>query len=725
MFFVSFVLVISQACDAAEVARWDFEETSGTTATDQSGQYVATLGGSDSLDVDGRFGSGIDFAGDGGAVVDLASSEAFQFTGDFSIALWVNSDVAWGAHTRFIDISAADGGLTDSYRLFTHSGDNTDNFKFMSRQDGSNTQNIHTRDIPAETWIFLVLRHDLDGEVTMNVLVDGDNVDAAFVAANSESWPTAGGIVYAPAELKLGRMNGENRKFDGQMDALAFYDEVLTDDQIATMFYTAGSSGYPLARGPDPADGAFVEDTWVTLSWSAGDFAVSHDIYLGEDPDIVSNATPESDVFRGNQVKTFYVAGFPGFAYPEGLVSGTTYYWRIDEVNEADPNSPWKGPIWSFSIPPKTAYNPDPADGAEFVDPNNVTLTWAPGFGAILHTPYFGDHYDEVNQATGGAPLGDATYKPGSLEREKVYYWRVDEFDAVETHKGDIWSFTTPGAVGNPQPAYNAADVQLNAILSWTPSDSAASHQLYFGTDQEAVRTAGIGSPEDKGSKALGAESYDPGLLDVDTTYYWRVDETDSQGNMDKGPLWLFTTGAFLLVDDFESYTDDDPNNEAIWQTWIDGFGVPDNGAQVGYLMPPYAEQTIVHGGSQSMPLLYVNEAGVTNSEAAMTLMAPRDWTEGDVTELSLWFRGASGNAAEPLYAAISNAAGTPAIVAHDDAAAVTSSRWTEWRIALQAFVDQGINLTNVDTIAIGLGSKGGAASGGTGTMYVDDIRLY
>jgi len=136
--------------------------------------------------------------------------------------------------------------------------------------------------------------------------------------------------------------------------------------------------------------------------------------------------------------------------------------------------------------------------------------------------------------------------------------------------------------------------------------------------------------PEDKGSKALGAESYDPGLLDVDTTYYWRVDETDSQGNMDKGPLWLFTTGAFLLVDDFESYTDDDPNNEAIWQTWIDGFGVPDNGAQVGYLMPPYAEQTIVHGGSQSMPLLYVNEAGVTNSEASMTLMAPRDWTEGE-----------------------------------------------------------------------------------------------
>jgi hypothetical protein len=309
---------------------------------------------------------------------------------------------------------------------------------------------------------------------------------------------------------------------------------------------------------------------------------------------------------------------------------------------------------------------------------------------------------------------------------EKVYYWRVDEFDAALTYKGDVWSFTTPGAVGNPKPAYGATDVGMNAILSWTPSNSAASHELYFGTDKDAVRNADTGAPEYKGSKALGAESHDPGLLDAGTTYYWRVDEVDGQGNTAKGPLWLFTTGAFLLVDDFESYTDDDPNNEAIWQHWIDGFGVPDNGAQVGNLMPPYAEQTIVHGGSQSMPLFYVNEAGVTNSEASKTLTAPRDWTQASVAELSIWFRGASANAAEPLYAAISNAAGAPAIVAYDDPAAATSSRWTDWRIVLQAFADQGITLSNVDKIAIGLGSKAGlAAAGGTGTMYIDDIRLY
>ncbi|MEJ2704079.1 MAG: hypothetical protein P8Z79_16715, partial [Sedimentisphaerales bacterium] len=186
------------------------------------------------------------------------------------------------------------------------------------------------------------------------------------------------------------------------------------------------------------------------------------------------------------------------------------------------------------------------------------------------------------------------------------------------------------------------------------------------------------------------------------------------------GNVWTFTTGAFLLVDDFESYTDDDAAGEAIWQTWIDGFGVADNGSQVGYLVPPYAERTIVHSGSQSMPLLYTNEAGVTNSEAERTLTWPRDWTEENVAELSLWFQGDPANAADPLYVAVGNA-----VVANDDPTVAQTDQWTQWVIPLQEFADQGANLNNVGEIAVGLGSKGGASAGGSGTMYIDDIRLY
>ena len=712
IYLVSFVLVVSQACNAVEVARWDFEETSGTTATDQSGLYVATLGGSDTLDVDGRFGSGIDFAGDGGAVFDAAGSEAFRFTGDFSISLWINSDVEWGAHTRFIDISIADGGLTDSYRLFTHSGDDTDNFKFMSRQDGSNTQNIHTRDMAAGTWILLVVRHDLDGNVTMNVLQDGDSVDAAFVAANSESWSTAGSIVYSAGELKLGRMNGTGRKFDGKMDAVAFYDEVLTDAQVATMFYTAGSSEYPLASGPKPADGAMISDTWMNLSWRPGDLAISHDVYFGENFDDVDSGA--EGTFQGNQTTTSLTLGFPGFAYPDGLVPDTIYYWRVDEVNEAEPNSPWKGKIWSFSIPPKTAYFPDPADGAESVSVD-VQLSWTGGYGAKLHHVYFGETFDEVDNATGGSAQGSTSYTPGTLKMAKTYYWRVDEFDITETHKGNVWSFTTEGGVSSPSPAKGAIDVTQTPVLTWAPG-LGATHEICFGTDAGAL--------EKKASGNLGSESYEPGQLEWNTTYYWRVDEANN-ANADSpwtGPLWSFTTANFLIIDDMEGYNDIEegqPGSNRIYLAWVDGYDDPTNGSQVGHLDPPFYEETIVHSGNKSMPLYYDNSVG--NSEATLTLTYPRDWTEKGVNTLTIWFRGDSSNADETLYVALNGSA----VVTHDNPNAAQIGTWKEWNIDLQAFADQGVNMANVNTIALGLGNRNNPVAGSSGTMYFDDIRLY
>jgi hypothetical protein len=416
------------------------------------------------------------------------------------------------------------------------------------------------------------------------------------------------------------------------------------------------------------------------------------------------------------------LVGFPAYPYPEGLVPGTTYYWRVDEVNDADPNSPWKGPVWSFSVAPYTAYNPDPADGAGIAD-TSVELSWTAGYGAKMHTLYFGDDFDTVANATGGASVGATSYDPGPLESEKVYYWRVDEYDGLSTYKGDVWTFTTPGAVRGPQPANGAVDVAMTTVLRWTAATNAASHQIYVGLDKDAVHSADTSSPEYKGSRTLGEENIDSGLLEANATYYWRVDAVYN-GTPLKGPVWSFTVSTHLLIDDFEGYTDDDAASQAIWQTWIDGFGMADNGAQVGYLMPPYAEQRVVHSGAQSMPLLYTNEAGVTNSEAALPLTTLRDWTQGGVMELSLWSRGGSDNAAEPLYIAISNTTGSPAVTANDDPSAATIRSWTQWRIPLQVFADQGINLTNVDKIWIGLGSKGGAAVGGTGTVFIDDIRL-
>jgi hypothetical protein len=507
---------------------------------------------------------------------------------------------------------------------------------------------------------------------------------------------------------------GPSGYLTGIVDDARIYDRALFEAEILVIM--EGGEGYPYALGPKPADGSYFEDTWVNLSWRAGDFALSHDVYLGENFNAVNDGTTET--YQGNQTSTFFVVGFTGFPFPDGLVPGTTYYWRIDEVNDTEPNSPWKGDVWSFSVPPKTAYAPNPANGAESEDPD-VELSWTGGFGSKLHYVYFGDNFDDVNNAAGGLPQGAATYTPGPLKLTKTYYWRVDEFDAIATYKGDVWSFTTQGAVGGPKPSNGALDVKQTQVLTWSPGDNAASHQIYFGPNKEAVRNAGTGSPEYKGTRDLGSESYDPGELEWNTAYYWRIDQVDNTNPESPwtGPLWSFTTADFLILDDFESYNDLDPTDPAsnrISLSWIDGFDDPANGSLVGYEYMPFGAR-IVHGGLQSLPFDFDNSVG--KSEATLTLTDTRDWTVNGVDTLTIWFVGGSNNPAENLYVVLNG----NARVDYDNPDATQATAWTEWNIDLQAFADQGVNLANVDSITVGLSS----VTGGTGFMFFDDVRIY
>ncbi len=326
------------------------------------------------------------------------------------------------------------------------------------------------------------------------------------------------------------------------------------------------------------------------------------------------------------------------------------------------------------------------------------------------------EFYDGAGQIAGGRRVyfsaGTGGFNPGiynlTAEGEKVFLNAVD-YMRLPVIKAYI-----------PYPSNGAVDVKQTQVLTWSPSVYAGSHQLYFGTNKDAVKNADTGSPEYKGSRNLGDESYDPGMLQWDTTYYWRIDEVNNV-NPDSpwtGPVWSFTTANFLVVDDFESYNDidpTDPNSNRIFNAWIDGYDDPTNGSLVGYETPPFTEQTIVHSVNQSMPMSYDNSVG--KSEATLTLTSNRDWKVNGVDTLTIWFRGDSGNTAENLYVALNG----NVRVDNDDPDAATLTRWTPWNIDLQTFADQGVNLTNVDSITLGLSS----VTGGTGMMYFDDIRLY
>jgi len=207
-----------------------------------------------------------------------------------------------------------------------------------------------------------------------------------------------------------------------------------------------------------------------------------------------------------------------------------------------------------------------------------------------------------------------------------------------------------PKLAWSPNPASAAeADVEKTTHLTWLPGYTAASHDVYFGDSFEDVN-AGTGGTFKVNQKAA---SFAHGVvLELGKTYYWRVDEVESNGTTKhKGHVWSFTVATHVIVDDFEDYTSFPPDR--IFEVWRDGFGFgePDKppyypgngtGSVVGSANPPFVEQSIVYGGTQSMPYFFDNnkQGFMKYSEAALTVSRPRDWTKYGVKALSLWFRG-------------------------------------------------------------------------------------
>jgi len=769
-FFIVLVLgtVLANTADASDpnlVGWWRFNEGFGTVTIDSSGnnRHGELVG--DPLWVSGIQGGALEFSG--GNHVAVPGYDGILGTHARTSVAWVNvtktsaSIITWGPT----------GGGT-KWVMRTHNGPAT------IRLECGQGNTCGTTDLADGEWhhVAAILEDDGTPDVSEVIFYVDGHLDPIAPGGLSGAMNTSSG-----GEFRIAYdLNNANRTYVGLIDDVYVYDRALNADEIRDLMENPRMVTQALA--PDPINGAVIDSTWYMLSWKPGDLAVSHQIYIGENFDDVNEGRVEAISTNDN----FYIVGFAE-PYPSGLTAGASYYWRVDEVNEAEPDSPWEGQIWSFRVRPKTAWNPVPADGARFVDPN-TDLSWDPGVRALAYYVYFGDNFEDINSATGANFITETTYDPGPLESGKTYYWRVDGTDFVTIQRGNIWSFTTvipgggllgeyfnnmnlsgqpvltridptvdfdygngspepnlvqadgfsvrwrgeveaafsevytfytrtndgsrlwvddklivdkwtwvnrvvdtrgepiqlvagerysiqmewynedeeaeahlfwesasqpksiippaafslPVRAGSPSPANGATGVKMTPTLKWAPGVYAASHEVYFGTDMDVVKNATKSSPEYMDSKVLGSESYDPGKLAWHTTYYWRVDEVNSvrPDSPWTGRVWSFTTGDFIVIDNFEDYTDDDVAGEAIWQTWIDGYGIPSNGAQAGYLFPPYAEQTIVHSGLQSMPVIYDNTAGVMNSEVATTLTDTRDFTEEGVKVLSLWFRG-------------------------------------------------------------------------------------
>jgi hypothetical protein len=538
-------------------------------------------------------------------------------------------------------------------------------------------------------------------------------------------------------------------------------DEITPDGTVKGIVWSF--SIRPLiATKPFPPDGMKYVDPNQDLSWEMGLSSIFSTIYTGQSFDEVNDATEELGILCPS----------PTFD-PGTLALDTTYYWRVDEFT-FPPGATQKGQVWSFTTRgtgggAKARYFANmslagaPAltriEGTINVNTSaevaaglsdNLSARWTANVEAPFTEPFtlITTSDDGVRLWFDGRLVIDNWTDHGTVDNTatvnliagQVYSIRMEWYDNTGGAVAQLsWESPTlprqilpqgwlqlPVRAAGPYPANGAVNTPQNMTLRWIPGEQAASHQIYFGDDKDAVGAAT--TPTD--TQPAGQATYSPGALEWGKTYYWRVDEVNdaSADSPWTGCLWSFTTADFLIVDDFESYTDE--VGERIFQAWLDGFGytdpveVPGNGtnATVGYLEAPFAEQQIVHSGFQAMPMDYNNIDAPYYSEAERTWSSPQNWTVNGMNTLVLFVHGAGSNGADPLYVALQDNSNRVAVVTHPDAAAIKSTQWLEWKIPLSQF--SGVNAATIKKMFIGVGNRNTPNAGGSGTLYIDDIRV-
>jgi hypothetical protein len=302
------------------------------------------------------------------------------------------------------------------------------------------------------------------------------------------------------------------------------------------------------------------------------------------------------------------------------------------------------------------------------------------------------------------------------------------------TYTSDPDQTTVTARMLDPELAWDPSPRHLDTVertpdgpaLGWVPGVYAASQDVYFGTDPNAVNDANNVPgmwPQFKGNQ--DPCSYYPEPLELGKTYYWRIDEVnDADPNSPwKGVVWEFTVADYIVVDDFESYNDipdGEQGSNLVYNTWTDGYENPSvNGAAIGYVIGLSLETEKVHSGAQSVPIAYSNSTA-TYSEVTVNLedlAIGKDWSIDDFKILSLWFFGGPFNSpTEQMYLTLNGAK----VIYDGDLSNLQMATWQEWKIDLAAFE---IELGNVTTLGIGFERTG--TFGGFGTVLIDDIRLY
>ncbi len=759
-----------QPATADLIGWWPFEDGSGTVAKDASENKVDGLVLGDAVwDKHGQHGDALMLDGDG----DYVYVEGNYSLPLYSVGMWFRVD-GGTAERDLLGIYADE--LVFGILLEVRSNGV---LRYLHRSDAGTDINIYTDTAYDDgTWHHIAAVKSAE---EMVLYMDGALVGSA---ANSTLLPDP------MNNLVIGILDhGRNlRFFPGPIDEVFVYDHALSAQEVQAVMDSRGP-GMGVERAGDlyPKDRSTDVLRDVVLEWSPGEFAATHDLYTGESFDDVNDATVP--IAAGLDVNSFDL-GRQGFgetvfwrvdevnAAPDNTVfKGNVWSFEVEPysipIAGADIIATASSASNDFSTPQKTLDGSGlDANDMHAIAPETMWFTatndlepwiqyefnavkkldtmtvWnsnssAEGFigygvqGVLIEYSLDGDTWDvfeDVNEFSRapGLPtynqhdeiaLGGIAAKMVRLAIQSNFGGFIASYSLSEVQFSMI-----PTAARTPVPESGSVDILPDAVLSWRAGRQAAQSTVYVSTDPNAV-TDGLVASATSNTNSINLSVFD---IELGATYYWRVDEVNNAEAVSvwAGPVWSLTTAATLIVDDFESYSNDSPDRP--FQTWLDGFGYSADeffpvgyggngtGAGVGHDIWTVAsehyngdimETAIVKSGSLSMPLYYNNATSTTISEATRSLTDPQNWTQAGIKGLKLSFQGDPDNTATTMYLKIN---GTQ-VDFTGDVASLQQKPWHTWYVDLANLA--GVNLETVTELTIGF-------EGGKGVVYFDDIVL-
>jgi len=714
---IGVIALLAPPVSAELLGWWKLDEGGGNVFHDSSGHgYDGTIDPPNQANTrwtsDGYKGGALEkvHPGPGYSMCDVNIPDDILNIESATAAFWMNMPSTfqeWGIAFTFLGVIADHSIESAPERAILTSGHTDDGDGSNPWPEGYPGIFSNPNLIPVDEWHHVAVTYNADANSRVLYF------DA--VEANSADFTSSDDIlaIRIGGPRDYGRAQWKN--FLGKLDEVVVYDEPLTSEEVLNL-YKFGPRPTPLASNPNPLAGTSDIPRDRVLAWEPGIYAAGHDVYFGTDFNDVNEATP------GDPRGVLVSPGQPEAAYaPPGLLDyNQTYYWRVDEFNDVHPESPWKGDVWRFQAANFIVL--DDFESYTDVDPNTIYKTWQDGWnddnnGSVVGYPdpdfQAGEHYVETNHIHSGRQSMPFFYD----NRQKIAEVSLPVPQGLTDWTRDgvaslrLWFQGYPrlvdGFVESPAGVYT---VTGSGADIWSRSD-----QVHFVYKEMTGSTKIIARVEridtlDGWPKAgvMIRESLEPdarytSILMTPENGWRHQYRLTTNGETERyfdanyaAPHWLRLERASGGL--ARAYHSEDGN------TWTRIMFM-----SVSMEAPVYVGLAVCsHSPDETAEAVFTD---VTLEGTAMQ----EAWSSQDI--------GIQTNSVDSMYVMLNS----NAVVYHDDPNATIQETWEQpWDVPLQAFSDQGVDLTAVHTLAIGVGTRGDMnQDGGEGLLFFDDIRLY